>query len=295
MRTFLMLVFAVAPLALTQGSERQRSEGDSKTLRIPLTAEADKDGLVIEMIGLPAGEFMMGASPGDERASPTEEFRRKVRLSKSFYLSKFEITDQQWRFVTRKSPNPETANFPAAAMTWSEANEFAALLTRRYASHLPQHMVFRLPTEAEWEYAARAGGTTRYYFGDDPSLLKDHAWFRDNTEHTMPVGQKKPNAWGFHDMTGNVWEMCLDFFLPDATTDQEIVVDPINRKLFPPRFAVVTRGGSYIESAVESRLTLHSSTHYVPKKRPNVGFRLAIGYPMPTPIVPEGSQAKDVK
>jgi hypothetical protein len=108
---------------------------------------AGKDGLVLEMIGLPAGEFMMEASPGDEKASPTEEFRRKVRLSRPFYLGTLEITDQHWRFATGKNPNPETANLPAASMTWAEANDFAALLTKRYASRLPQGMVFRVPTD----------------------------------------------------------------------------------------------------------------------------------------------------
>ncbi len=287
MRKLLILVLAITPIALADGGEPKAPQEKRRVAQIQLVKDADvKGGLVIEMIELPAGEFMMGASPGDEKASPTEEFRRKVRLSKTFYLSKFEVTDQQWRFVLGKNPSPETASLPAAAMTWAEANEFAAMLTKRYPSQLPRGMVFRLPTEAEWEYASRAGTTTRYSFGDDPALLKEHAWFRDNAQKPMPVGQKKPNAWGFHDMTGNVWEMCLDFFLPDATTKEEVLIDPINLKLYPPRFAVVTRGGSYVESATECRLTLHSSTHYIPKKRPNVGFRLAIGYPMPIPVIP---------
>jgi len=250
-----------------------------KALNVALVQDATvKDGSVIEMIGMPAGEFMMGGAPGDEFASPTEEARRKVRLTRPFYLSKYEITDRQWRLVMGKAPNPDTANLPAAAMTWAEAREFTAKLNKSYASVLPEGSVFRLPTEAEWEYAARAGATTRFYFGDDGTPLKDYAWFRDNAQHTMPVGQKKPNAWGFHDMTGNVWEMCLDYFLPNAKTDAEVVIDPINLK---PHYSVVTRGGSYIESNKESRLSAHSSTHYIPKKRPNVGFRLAIGPPMP--------------
>lgn len=287
MSRLLLFVAAVTPIALAEGGEPKSPQEKRPVLPIQLVKDADvKDGLVIEMIGLPAGEFMMGASPGDEMASRTQEFRHKVRLSRPLYLGKFELTDKQWRFVMEKKPNPETENHPAAAMNWIEANEFTAIMNQRYAPQLPKDMVFRLPTEAEWEYAARAGTTTRYYFGDDPNQIGDYAWFRNNAQQTKPVGQKKPNAWGFYDMTGNVWEMCLDFFVPDATTKEDVVVDPINVKLYPPRFAVVTRGSSYIERDMESRITAHSSTHYIPKKRPNVGFRLAIGPAMPMPAVP---------
>lgn len=287
MRRLLLVLMATLSPSWAGAGDKEKSPADRPLLQVRLVENANpKDGLVIDMIGLSAGEFMMGASPGDEKASPTEEFRHKVRLSRPFYLGKFELSDKQWRFVMGKKPNPEMENHPAAAMNWMEANEFTTVMNKRYASQLPKGMVFRLPTEAEWEYAARAGATTRYYFGDDPASLRDYAWFRDNAQQTKPVGQKKPNAWGFYDMTGNVWEMCLDFFLPDATTKEDVVVDPINLKLYAPRFAVVTRGGSYIESAVECRLTAHSSTHYIPKKRPNVGFRLAIGPAMPVPQVP---------
>lgn len=288
----IVAVFVVAWTGIAWGDDPSRER--LETLTIPLADGATlADGLAVEMIGVPAGEFVMGGSPGDERASVTEEARRRVRLSRPFYLGRHEITDVQWRLVMGKSPEPATANLPAAAMTWREAKEFTAILNKTRRKLLPEGMVFRLPTEAEWEYAARAGTTAKYHFGDDPATLGDYAWFRDNATHTMPVGRKKPNAWGFHDITGNVEELCLDYFLPDARTTEEVLVDPINLTLYPPRYAVVTRGGSYVESAVESRISLHSSTHYVPKKRPNVGFRLAIGRPYPEPApqkTPEGTQ-----
>lgn len=253
-----------------------------KTLSLDLGAGGGANALVLEMIGLPAGEFLMGASPDDDRASPTEEFRHRVRISQSFYLGKTEVTRRQWSSVFPDWPVPEgTEDRPVTGVIWTEATNFTAILTERFRDRLPAGMVFRLPTEAEWEYAARAGTTTRYYFGDDPGKLGEYAWTRDNAKEPIPVGKKTPNALGFHDMTGNVWEWCLDYFQPDHTTDKELTIDPVN---LATNFARAVRGGSYIHTdGPESlRITTQWGNMYHGKRRPHVGLRLAAGFPMPS-------------
>lgn len=262
-------------------------EPEPKSITLTLSAEDAVQAVQLELIGVPAGEFMMGGSPGDERASTTEEFRHRVRLSRPFYLGKTEVTRRQWNAVmpTQRTAGPsETDDGPVTGILWTEAMEFAGILTERFGDKLPTGMVFRLPTEAEWEYAARAGTTTRFYFGDDPAGIGDYAWMRDNAQAPMPVGQKKPNAWGFHDTVGNVWEWCLDYFQPDHTTDKELTVDPVN---VVSNFARSVRGGSYVHNnGVESlRVTSEWGNMYHGKRRPHVGMRLAAGFPMPTEAV----------
>lgn len=240
-------------------------------------------GVTLELIGLPAGEYVMGGAPGDERASPTEEFRHRVRISRPFYLGKTEVTRSQWHAVMpeRRAAPGETDDSPVTGIIWTEATNYTALLTERFGNLLPTGMVFRLPTEAEWEYAARAGTTTRYSFGDDPAALGDHAWTRENATQSMPVARKKPNAWGFYDMTGNVWEWCLDYFQPNHTTDRELTVDPVN---VTSNDARAVRGGSYVhnEGPESLRISAQWGNMYHGKRRPNVGMRLAAGFPLPS-------------
>jgi formylglycine-generating enzyme required for sulfatase activity len=258
-----------------------------KTITLALGDGGAGSAVELQLIGVPAGEFMMGASPGDERASPTEEFRHRVRISRPYYLGKTEVTRRQWNTVmpTQRAAGPgETDDGPVTGILWTEAAEFAAILTGRFRDKLPPGMVFRLPTEAEWEYAARAGTTTRFYFGDDPAGIGEYAWMRDNAQAPMPAGKKKPNAWGFHDTIGNVWEWCLDYFQPDHTTDKELMVDPVN---VVSNFARAVRGGSYVHNnGTESlRVTSEWGNMYHGKRRPHVGMRLAVGFPMPTEAV----------
>jgi formylglycine-generating enzyme required for sulfatase activity len=253
----------------------------SKTLSIKLAeAQGTNPAVVVELIGVPAGEFMMGTPPGAPRANKGE-FYHKVRISRPFYLGKYEITQKQWWTFWGKPIPAASEQLPATVISWMDAKGFMADLNARFGKQLPKGMVFRLPTDAEWEYAARAGTTTPYYFGDDPTQLVDYAWCRANATNEMPVGLKKPNPWGFHDITGNVWELCLDYFCPDKTTTNEVSIDPINLTPDQPVAATVRGGSFHGQDGPESLRTAAQWGNIWPDKhRLNVGFRLAVGYPV---------------
>ncbi len=281
-------------MAVLGGIPEGVSAGEPESLPIVLAlADGTNPAAVVELIRVPAGEFMMGAGPDDPRASPTEEFHHRVRITRPFYLGKTEITRRQWVAVMpqRGASATDTDECPVTGIVWIEATNFAALLTARSGDRLPPGMVFRLPTEAEWEYAARAGTTTPYCFGSDPALLGEYAWTRDNAKAPMPVGLKKPNAWGFHDMTGNVWEWCLDYFQPDHTTREAVTIDPVN---VVSNYARVVRGGSYVHTDGPESIRISSQwgNMYHGKRRPHVGMRLAAGYPLPSDAAAEASAVK---
>jgi formylglycine-generating enzyme required for sulfatase activity len=162
----------------------------------------------IKLAYIPAGEFMMG-SASNEDALPNlfqAKPQHKVRISKGFYIGVTEVTQAQWKAIMRNNPSKFTGDdLPVENISWYEAVRFCKKLSRATGKR------YRLPTEAEWEYACRAGTQTRFYFGDDPNLLGEYAWWAaDSQERTHPVGQKKPNAFGLYDMLGNVAEWCSD-------------------------------------------------------------------------------------
>jgi formylglycine-generating enzyme required for sulfatase activity len=178
--------------------------------------EYQGEGPKMEFVRIPASSFYMGSPSTEEGRDEDESPAHKVRITKPFYMGKYEVTQAQWKAVmgttihqqrdkaiipwNLKGEGPE---HPVYYVSWAEAVEFCKKLGRK----------FRLPTEAEWEYACRAGSRTHFHYGDDPneSELSQYAWWWDNSDsETHPVGQKKPNAWGLHDMHGNVREWCLD-------------------------------------------------------------------------------------
>jgi formylglycine-generating enzyme required for sulfatase activity/tRNA A-37 threonylcarbamoyl transferase component Bud32 len=160
------------------------------------------NGFKMEFLLIPAGSFIMGSDFADEAPA------HKVTLTKPFYLGKFEVTEEQWESVMASDPNGvKVSRLPVANVTWEDAQAFLKKLQEKTGRR------FALPTEAQWEYACRAGSTTVYSFGNDEAELADYAWFGANSDdNTHPVGEKKPNPWGLYDMYGNVWELCADGF-----------------------------------------------------------------------------------
>ncbi len=165
----------------------------------------------MEFVEIPAGEFDMGSPSNEADRYAFEGPVHHVKISNEFYIGKYEVTQKQWRDVMGNSPSKfKGDDLPVERVSWNDVQEFIKKLNEKEGGNK-----YRLPTDAEWEYAARAGTTTRYSFGDDDSIfgskLGDYAWYNANSEDkTHIVGQKKPNPWGLYDMYGNVWEWVQD-------------------------------------------------------------------------------------
>ncbi len=170
------------------------------------TPSTYKNSIDMEFVLIPAGTFEMGSAQGDKDERPVHT----VTISKSFYLGKYEVTQAQWQAIMGSNPSlfQGDANRPVEQVWFDVVQDFIRKLNAKEGDGR-----YRLPTEAEWEYAARAGTSTAYSFGDDVSQLGQYAWYKDNASgQTHPVGQKKPNPWGLYDMHGNVWEWVPDWY-----------------------------------------------------------------------------------
>lgn len=216
---------------------------------------------------IPEGTFMMG-SPVDEQKRYVEDYEQqaqlfhedgiydieplhRVTISKPFYLQKTPVTQGQWKRVMSENPSvfKNDDNLPVENVSWDDVNEFIRKLNFHPRS-ARKGDEYRLPTEAEWEYACRAGSITPYFFGDDDGRLSEYAWYDDNSESvTHPVGQKKPNDWGLYDMHGNVHEWVQDCF-GDYTSDH--LTDPKGAS-WRRGAARVLRGGYCLGNAGDCR------------------------------------------
>jgi formylglycine-generating enzyme required for sulfatase activity len=269
---WLLLLAGAAGLA----GARDNLPPDTRPLAFPETYTERIPGTRVKftMVGIPGGTFLMGSAKGEKGRGADEGPQHLVSL-RPFWMGKCEVTWNEYELFYKESPGvrddqrraekeggqerldavsrptppyiDETFGFghdgyPAIGMSHHAAMVYCRWLSKKTGR------TYRLPTEAEWEYACRAGSTTTYFFGDDPDKLDQYAWYEGNSdEQTHAVGRKKPNRWGLHDMLGNVAEWCLDGYDKDAY-GRAPADKPVSRPVVPPtakRFPNVVRGGSW--------------------------------------------------
>jgi sulfatase modifying factor 1 len=219
-----------------------------------------KSALGMELIWCPPGAFLMGPGPWKEEPA------HPVILTKGFYLGKYEVTQEQYEKVIGTNPSKFKGNkLPVETISWDIAVAFCDELNKK--ERISRSWEFTLPTEAQWEYACRAGTTTAYSWGDN--ITPQHANYNESgINKTVEVGSYKPNPWGFFDMHGNVWEWCLDWFGPYSP---DLAVDPMGASNGIQR---VMRGGSW-EGSAEGLVPTHRGYYYPNSSRYFPSFRVA--------------------
>jgi len=205
------------------------------------------NGIKLEMVAIPTGTFLMGSPPDEINRQSDEGPQTQVDV-KAFWMGKYEVTQEQYQAIMGSNPSSLDlkmfAGNPVDTVSWGNAMEFCRRLSQRTKQN------YTLPTEAQWEYACRAGSTTRYSFGTDYKQLYQYAWYgRNSTGLSHKVGGKKSNAWGLYDMNGSVWEWCLSLYKPYPYSEADgrnITLDTTGDRVF--------RGGSsYIIDMVPFR------------------------------------------
>ncbi|MFM9065816.1 MAG: formylglycine-generating enzyme family protein [Planctomycetota bacterium] len=239
-------------------------------------AQEITNSIGMKLVLIPKGKFLMG-SPETEAARDADEQQHEVTLSRDYYLGAYEVTQGQYKKVMGKNPSrvswlrvwEGTSSYPVEQVYWEEAVEFC-----RRLSVLPEEQksgrVYRLPTEAEWEYGCRAGSKTAYSFGDDKGRLDEYARYYDNSNlSTHPVGTKKPNPWGLYDMHGNVLEWCQDWAAEYDPGPQTDPTGPSEGSLRESRGGGWSYDAAGCRSAYRNGLDPSARWHFL-------GFRLAL-------------------
>ena len=224
------------------------------------------NGVKLEMVLIPKGSFLMGSSDSDPDALEWEKPQHQVEITQAFYLGKYQITQGQWQTIVGYNPArfQKGDRYPVEQVSWNDCRTFLNQLNQKTGKQ------YRLPSEAEWEYACQAGRTSRYFFGDDAEQLGKYCWFSQNSgDRPQAVGQKQPNNFGLFDMYGNVWEWCEDSFTDNYNT-------PRTQKPFVNSSATkVLRGGAWYNHPKDYR-----SAHRDYSNREfgliTCGFRVAI-------------------
>ncbi|MGE3821650.1 MAG: formylglycine-generating enzyme family protein [Isosphaeraceae bacterium] len=281
--------FALCPCLLAQQAPSPTTAAEMK----PYTQGIPGTSLKFEMLPIPGGTFEMGSPESEENRSEDEGPRFKVEIA-PFWMGKHEVTwDEYDQFafsmdlkakknagvdpdtqpetekradaVTRPTPPyaDETFGFgrkgqPVICITHHAAMEYTRWLSEKTGT------LYRLPTEAEWEYACRAGTKTAYFFGEDTSNIDDYAWYVENAEKPQPIGKKKPNPWGLHDIHGNVAEWCLDHYVEDIYSKLAESPQPVKGPVQLPdarEYSYVARGGSWDDDADRLRAAARTSSN----------------------------------
>jgi formylglycine-generating enzyme required for sulfatase activity len=235
------------------------------------------DPILGEVVELPGGEFWMGTRDNDPRGNDDARPRHHVRVG-PMRIGRTLVTVGQWNRVFPAQPREGEADLPVTRVTWEDALRFCAEASRiagvepAWSGSIDKVQAFgpgyRLPTEAEWEYACRAGTETAWSFGDDEALLGVYAWYAENAEGRVhAVAQRRPNPWGLYDMHGNVWEWCADGWDPAAYRKRVSTerVDGVDRIVDNPLVSAgsgrVVRGGSFVRTSLLTRSALRLGWH----------------------------------
>ena len=319
---FILLIFNFGCCKKSSSTDSKNNKAfnisyESKS-KLPDCSELDSvlNGFDIELVDCPAGTFMMG-SPSDEVGRGNDEFQHQVTITKPFKIGKYEVTIKQLEVITGKpyvkkenafqafrfigdinefgdndSQNILNKNIIPCVCSWNEANEFCQKLNIRFSEYIPKNYHFDLPTEAQWEYACRAGTTTAFNNGKNISSiqpnesssnvsecveLNDVGWYGYNSGRKFKgqycyffqtIGGKKPNNWGIYDMHGNMPEFCKDKYGPYLS---KMNIDPYNEKGGHP----VVRGGFGHNFAKDCRsASRHRNPHAL--DFPSAGFRIVL-------------------
>lgn len=270
------------PFDAEEAQRRQREAAAQWGISVARTVRIRHE-VEMEFVLIPPGTFMMG-SPDTEpgRLPERGENRRRVTITRPFYMAKYPVTQRQWLVMTGSNPSHFHrlgGSYPVDMICWNAATNRFLPLMQAYA---PKGMRFALPTEAQWEYACRAGTATAYAFGD--TLTREHANVDNPHQQPTPVGTYPANAWGLHDMHGNIWEWCRDTFHADAYT-VTAAVDPLEER--PSRHHVL-RGGSWRARPEHARSAIRGRS-YTERDYIYFGFRPVLE--LEGDGLPEGSAA----
>lgn len=226
----------------------------------------------LTMVWVPASTFNMGTGPGDPGTSPAEQPKHEVELSQGFWIGKYEVTKAQWKAIMNTEPWNEEGQdpydapaSPAQYVNWNDTQSFISALNTATGDS------YRLPSEAEWECACRAGTTGRFYWGEDVgnTLIGSYAWWSGNAaNYAHDVGGKLPNALGIHDMSGNVWEWCQDWY---AGYPSVKATDPTGPESGTQK---ILRGGSWYSPGADSMRSAQRNAWAPDSLYYDFGFRL---------------------